>query len=157
MNKFLKYALEKHEGQFRRNRESYIDHCIRVHSGCVRNFPNLDRDKLQVALIHDVVEDCDVTLDQVKSDLNLTICQYEILKLLTRQVNQSKEDYLSSIINSCNKYVLAIKSQDAYDNSIFLPEDYAFTLRVVKRNPNAEIDRYKLITEKCLEELEKLN
>ena len=57
-------ARDAHQGQLRRSGEPYIDHPIRVAMILVEL--GMDTDSIVAALLHDVVEDTDTTLDEVK-------------------------------------------------------------------------------------------
>jgi len=58
-------AEEKHSGQMRKSGEPYIHHPLEVCMILARL--NLDTSTLQAALLHDVVEDSDVTLGEIKA------------------------------------------------------------------------------------------
>ncbi|MDO5737750.1 MAG: bifunctional (p)ppGpp synthetase/guanosine-3',5'-bis(diphosphate) 3'-pyrophosphohydrolase [Eubacteriales bacterium] len=57
------YAREKHKGQKRANGQPYIIHPIAV--AAILLEIEVDKDTLKAAFLHDVVEDCDVTLDDI--------------------------------------------------------------------------------------------
>lgn len=59
------FAAEAHKGQRRHGRERipYINHPLAV-AGIVADH-SADEDMLAAAVLHDVVEDCDVTLDEI--------------------------------------------------------------------------------------------
>ena len=57
------FAKEKHDGIFRSTGESYIYHPVRT-AKYVAEW-GFDSDVIAAALLHDVVEDCDVSLDEI--------------------------------------------------------------------------------------------
>ncbi len=57
------YAAEKHAGQTRRSGEPYITHPLAV--ATILTELEMDDATLAAGLLHDVVEDCGVTRDQV--------------------------------------------------------------------------------------------
>lgn len=57
-------AVESHEGQFRRSGEPYLFHPLRVAHLAARHW--MDFPSVIAALLHDVVEDTSVTLEQVR-------------------------------------------------------------------------------------------
>ena len=60
----LKYASQKHAGQFRIFGEPYIIHPLNVFLTASK-FTD-DQDVLQAALLHDVVEDTDATAEEIE-------------------------------------------------------------------------------------------
>ena len=61
----LEYAIEKHEGQKRRSGEPYVIHPIAVARLCAEL--HMDAPTLAAALLHDTIEDCGVTPEQLRS------------------------------------------------------------------------------------------
>jgi guanosine-3',5'-bis(diphosphate) 3'-pyrophosphohydrolase len=60
----LSYAREMHEGQTRRSGEPYIEHPVSAASYLADLL--LDATTIAAALLHDVVEDCGVTIDELR-------------------------------------------------------------------------------------------
>jgi guanosine-3',5'-bis(diphosphate) 3'-pyrophosphohydrolase len=60
------YASAKHEGQFRRSGEPYITHPLAV--TFILHDLEMDDATLSAGLLHDVVEDCGVTREQLESE-----------------------------------------------------------------------------------------
>jgi GTP pyrophosphokinase len=60
----LDYARDKHEGQFRRSGEPFIEHPIHVATYLADL--SLDAQTIAAGLLHDVVEDCGVTVDDIR-------------------------------------------------------------------------------------------
>lgn len=58
-------AAQAHDGQYRRSGEPYISHPINVAKILVEL--GMDSQSVAAALMHDVVEDTDITLDEIKS------------------------------------------------------------------------------------------
>jgi len=61
----LEFAIEKHEGQTRRSGEPYVIHPIAVARLCAEL--HMDAPTLAAALLHDTIEDCGVTAEQLRS------------------------------------------------------------------------------------------
>lgn len=73
-----RFAAEKHTGHFRKGsrREPYINHPIEV-ANLVANAGLVDdEDILAAALLHDTVEDCGVTAEELTDKFGETVCGY---------------------------------------------------------------------------------
>jgi GTP pyrophosphokinase len=66
VQKALDYATKAHEGQFRKSGEPYIIHPIQV-AGILAEL-HMDPHTVATGFLHDVVEDTDVTLDDLKAE-----------------------------------------------------------------------------------------
>ena len=62
------YAKECHEGQFRKSGEPYIIHPLHVCMNLTKF--NADESSLCAGLLHDVVEDTEYTLEQIRNEFN---------------------------------------------------------------------------------------
>ena len=60
LNKAIKLACEAHDGQFDKTGKPYILHPLRL----LIKLKNID--EMQVAVLHDVVEDSDMTLEVLR-------------------------------------------------------------------------------------------
>ena len=86
----FRYAAAAHEGQQRRSGEEFIHHPYSVARICAEL--QLDDETIAAALLHDVVEDTEVTLDAVKSEFGDEIAQLvDGVTKLTRVSFQSRE------------------------------------------------------------------
>ncbi len=65
------YAALKHKGQFRKSGEEYIIHPLNV--AIILTGIYADCDTLCAALLHDVVEDCDVELSEIEEKFGKTV------------------------------------------------------------------------------------
>lgn len=70
-----------------------------------------------VGLLHDVLEDTTVTLEELLSFIKLTDSEIEALKLLTRDNETAYDEYIDHIIDSNNKIAMMVKMADLYHNS----------------------------------------
>ncbi|OZM57824.1 (p)ppGpp synthetase [Lottiidibacillus patelloidae] len=68
LEKAYQFAKKAHEGQFRKSGDPYIIHPVQV-AGILVNL-ELDAVTLAAAFLHDVVEDTDVTKDQIAATFN---------------------------------------------------------------------------------------
>ncbi len=120
----------------------YVLHCLRV---MARSWPVDNR--MQAAVMHDVVEDSNITLDDLRamgfSDHVLTV-----LDLLTHRKDQSYDEYIARIADSYNLDAVAIKIDDLEDN---------MNLSRLRRPPNekdlARVEKYRKAKELLHERL----
>ena len=71
ITKAAEWAFRSHEGQQRASGEPYHSHVLAVAE--ILNDLNLDHETIAAAMLHDVVEDTDVTLEQVKAEFGPVI------------------------------------------------------------------------------------
>ncbi len=89
------YALEHHEGQFRKSGEPYIIHAIQV--GYILAMLRTGPTTIAAGLLHDVVEDCNVTSQQIADDFNEEIAKLvEAVTKIGALKFQDEEEYLAS-------------------------------------------------------------
>jgi GTP pyrophosphokinase len=69
------FAREKHRGQHRRDGSEYFSHCIATAS-ILRSWGLVDEQILASALLHDVVEDCGVSLEEIKAKFGTQISSW---------------------------------------------------------------------------------
>lgn len=117
------FANEKHGGIRRKSGEPYINHCLRTARLLAEH--GFDSICLIAALLHDVVEDCDVTLAQIREMFgreaartvdavtSLSDRDYDGCKLTKKQ-----RDILSDakLLNKMNTRALYVKIADRIDN-----------------------------------------
>lgn len=118
----IEIATNAHKGQVDKNKAPYILHPLRVMSNFIKE------DYQVVAVLHDVIEDCDLTLE--------ALCMMGIPIDLANDVDtlsrSSEEDYKTFInrVGESNKRVIAIKIADMEDNMRF---DRCFNPGMYKR------------------------
>ena len=66
-----RYAAQKHNGQFRRSGEPYITHPVAV--ATILTELEMDDDTIAAGLLHDVIEDCSVTRDELAAEFGAEI------------------------------------------------------------------------------------
>ena len=67
------YAIKAHEGQLRRSGEDYVNHTFAV--AAIVHELGLDADGVIAALLHDTVEDTDVTLEDLSKEFGPSVAQ----------------------------------------------------------------------------------
>jgi len=91
INRAFSIARDAHEGQFRKSGEAYITHPIAV-AGIV-NEMELDHLSIMGALLHDVLEDCDVTREELADQFGETVAEIvDGLSKLNSLEYKSKEE-----------------------------------------------------------------
>jgi GTP pyrophosphokinase len=128
------YAAKAHEGQTRRSGEEFIQHPWGVAKVCAEL--RLDEQTIAAALLHDVVEDTDADLDEVRAEFGNEIAQLvEGVTKLTRISFQSREqaeaeNYRKMIVAMAQDVrVILIKLADRLHNmrTTILPFCYNFS------------------------------
>ena len=87
----------------------YFNHLFKVYGG-VSSY-----DEKIVALLHDIVEDTDITFNDLEEfgyDNNII----DALKILTKKKGEYYPDYIDRIINSNNKIAVSVKLSDLKHN-----------------------------------------
>ena len=111
IQKAYNYALEKHGTQLRKSGEPYIIHPTNVAYTIAEL--GLDEQTICAALLHDVVEDTNVTFDELEKNFSPEVI--EELKLLTHDKNVDYLEYVRKIKN--NPIARKVKLADLYHNS----------------------------------------
>ena len=104
IKKAYSFAEKCHDGQFRFSGEPYITHPLAVAQ--IAAGLSLDTDSICAALLHDTVEDCDVTLDVIKSNFGDDIAS--LVDGLTKLVQIDVEDKEEAHIENLRKMLLAM-------------------------------------------------
>lgn len=109
-------ATIAHNDQKDKGGKHYIDHCIRVSMQCETDLQKV------VALLHDVVEDTDVTLedfDTIFEEVEVDAQDYEdmleAVDALTHRKNEPLEEYWDRV-KAC-PLALYVKERDINDNT----------------------------------------
>ncbi len=130
LQKAFYFSMEAHRDQLRKSGEPYFEHCYQV----ARILTELKMDQVTVAggLLHDVVEDTGVTLEQVEDEFGKEIAQLvdgvtKISELKFNSVEQRQAENFRKMILSMTKdiRVILIKFADRLHNMRtleFLPE-----------------------------------
>ena len=117
-----KIAEEAHKGVYRESGEPYIIHPLNVAKNLL-DMEIYDGDTICAALLHDVVEDTNITLEDIKEQVNPTVSELVDGVTKMRRMNFStKEEQVQAntrkIINGLNKDVriIIIKLADRLHN-----------------------------------------
>jgi len=138
IQKAYNIAKEAHKGQIDKAGKPYILHPMTVAS----NVGN-DESTIIVALLHDVIEDTDVTIDDLRGDFSP-----KVLDALDCVTHRKGEDYMDYVKRAAsNKIAKKVKIADLETNMDLsrLPK---VTDRDIKRNENKYKPAYAYITKK---------
>jgi len=124
--KAYRFAAQKHKGQYRRfTGEEYFVHPVAV-SKIVEDMTK-DDVLIQVALLHDIVEDTDTTLEEVKELFGEDVGELvdQLTETTEKRDGLSKVEYLSKEMAEMSPAALTVKLADRLDNIQCLKNDYA--------------------------------
>lgn len=124
----LKFATKAHEGQTRKmSGNEYITHPIKVsyllasYKTKSKNYNHL----LAAALLHDTIEDCEVTHEDIKENFGELVAS--IVRELTNDSNEIKKigklEYMKKKMIGMSSYSLTIKLVDRLANITDLPTE----------------------------------
>lgn len=106
----LKFAEEKHEGQFRRGGKKYITHPVAVAE--ILKEKGYGEEYIIAALFHDLLEDTDASEEDILRLGSPAIL--EAVKLVTKEKGYSQKDYIERI--KADKIAFAVKTADRLHN-----------------------------------------
>jgi len=110
LNKAIEIAAKAHAGQVDKGGNPYILHSLRV----MMNFcDNNDETAQTCAVLHDVLEDTDITLDDLRNE-GFSEEIVAALDCLTKRNGESYDDFISRILT--NELACKVKSGDLADN-----------------------------------------
>lgn len=110
LTKMLVLVTNKHAGQFDKGGQPYVMHVLKV-----MYYTKTDDEELQcIALGHDLVEDCDVTFQELL-DMGFTERIVNGIKGLTKVPGETNKEYMERI--KANKDCIKVKLSDLRHNS----------------------------------------
>ena len=108
LNKAIDIAVRLHKGQTDKAGKPYIEHCLRVMVAVETEHQKI------VAILHDVIEDCNITVNDLKIKYSIDPFVVEDVVRLTKIKGEGYFAYLNRIKKS--KSATAIKIADLKDN-----------------------------------------
>ena len=126
LDRAIELAKQHHEGQTDKAGKPYIEHPLRV-----MNQVESEEEKI-VAVLHDIVEDTDISLDDLRNE-GFSEEVVSAVECLTKQDGENYDSYIERI--SFNPLAVKIKLADLEDNR--------------------DLTRLPQVTDKDLERLEK--
>lgn len=106
----IAFASACHLNQTDKGGNAYILHPLRM----MMRLRTDNEELMCVAILHDVMEDCGVTEEDLY-EIGMSKKVVEAIKLLTRNLDQSYEMFIEGLRG--NLYALLVKRQDLKDNS----------------------------------------
>ena len=107
LDRAIELAKQHHEGQTDKAGKPYIEHPLRV-----MNQVESEEEKI-VAVLHDIVEDTDISLDDLRNE-GFSKEVVDAVECLTKQDDENYDSYIERI--SFNKLAIKIKLADLEDN-----------------------------------------
>ena len=108
LQRAIEIAVSAHKGQTRKDGSPYILHPLRLMMSVDSTVEKI------VAVLHDVVEDTDVTAEQIRSE-GFSEDVLEALRLVTHDSGEPYDEYIARI--RANPIARAVKLADLRDNS----------------------------------------
>lgn len=128
------WAHDLHHGQTDKAGQPYVEHVMRVHTRLLSLFPDASADVEHAALLHDAIEDCDVTADDLRRR-GYTETTIRIVEAVTKRPDgeHTYAERIEHLARSGPMGALQVKIADLSDNSdpvrlALLPEDKSASL-----------------------------
>ncbi len=145
-------AFAAHGDQVDKAGVTYYLHLLKVANRASETAPDELKDKAwTVGILHDIVEDTEVSLEQIHAEFGIEIA--EAVRAMTHVDNEPWDDYILRV--SCNELAMYVKLADLRENGNFdrLMELYKADLAGSTRVYKVLIPRYvraTLFLEDCL-------
>lgn len=117
------FIKEAHDGVFDKGGVEYYLHPVAVEKLLTEMFDDVTIDMRHAALLHDVVEDTDYTLDDLR-EMGYNENILTMVALLTKKDGETYAEYLDRLINSKNIGAQKVKYADSFHNSLLERLDY---------------------------------
>lgn len=112
-----KLASDAHRGELDKSGQPYILHPARVANNIKRLIPNPDPELLMAAWLHDVIEDCSLTAEDL-IDLGFSRRTVDAAKAVSKPEDdeRSYDEVITDLIALGNRDALLVKVADNMDN-----------------------------------------
>lgn len=138
---YIVQVVALYNGHFRRNREPYVLHALRMADNA--KLCGLGNEIQLLCLLHDVLElNPQLTITHLQAMFNLQDIDVEVLKTLTRATDESSEQHFQRVLNSRSIFVLIVKYFDCLDNAEFVAEDIQFYKEYMKESHKEAKKKY---------------
>lgn len=110
LNTAIVLTALKFDGKFDKGGNPYILHCLTV----MHKLRTQDEELQQIAVMHDLIEDTDVTYKELH-ELGFSLRVIEGIQLLTKVKGQAYEEYVAGILTNID--AIRVKLADVQHNS----------------------------------------
>lgn len=121
LKKAYDFANKAHSGQKRSSGEDYIIHPINVASTLIKL--RLDMDSIIAGLLHDVIEDCGITAEELQNEFNRDVAQIVVgltkiskIKFKTKEESQAENFRKMVVAMAQDLRVIIVKLADRMHN-----------------------------------------
>lgn len=121
LEKGFAFADKAHKGQMRSSGEEYIIHPLNVAATLVKL--RMDQDSIIAGLLHDVVEDCDVTPEEIEANFSNDVAQIVVgltkiskIKFKTKEESQAENFRKMVVAMAKDLRVIIVKLADRMHN-----------------------------------------
>ncbi len=121
IRKAYEFSAKAHSGQYRESRKPYLEHCLEV--AFILADQHLDSATIAAGLLHDVVEDTDVTIKKIREEFGDEIADLvdgvtKISELKFKSLEEEQVEYFRKMLLSMAKdiRVIIIKLADRLHN-----------------------------------------
>jgi GTP pyrophosphokinase len=121
LEKAYHYATKAHEGQKRSSGEDYIIHPINVSATLIKL--RMDLDSIIAGLLHDVIEDCDVSAEELEKEFGTNVAQLVVgltkiskIKFKTKEESQAENFRKMVVAMAKDIRVIIVKLSDRMHN-----------------------------------------
>lgn len=129
LNKAIKIAAKAHDGQVDKGGNPYILHPLRVMMNCESELAKI------CAVLHDVIEDTNITFDDLKAQ-GFSNEIVTVLDCLTKRVGEHYDDFIGRLLH--NEIACRVKLADLIDNMDLT------RIQNPSKEDEARIHKYKL-------------
>ena len=112
------FAEKLHRGQTDKAGAPYIGHVLRVYRNLLRLFPDASSDEQRAALLHDVIEDCDVSAGDLRR-AGFSERTIAIVEAVTKRADDGLTyiERIERLVASGDISAMRVKIADLTDNS----------------------------------------
>ena len=134
--KAYNFAKEKHQHQFRKDGQPYIIHPLQVAS--ILEHLDFNTDVISAGLLHDTVEDCGVTIEEINNIFNKQVAQ--IVDAVTAITKESFKPDAENIYSDTNDFLKLALEDKTYQKLISIGKmnKFGFYIKFADRLNNLQ-------------------